>query len=238
MKPSEFSAYDDEDPRSFRVLVFDLDCLFDDPRSLRMCSLAEALIQLADEESLKLEMPDRTSLELLASNIEANLDLLVPGLDKQGLKRLLELVQEHKVAAIQEGRMRLQPEIHEAIEELKEMGYLLAIQSPDDRDYLLAVIDYFELDRYIDISICSGDVGRQEAELQLLEILEKEDLLRSEAVFISNRGAELDVARRMEITAMGCLWGGGKEDEMQSADHLVRSPADLVMLLSAAGDSL
>jgi phosphoglycolate phosphatase len=238
MKQNEFGDFDDDDPRNYRVLVFDLDCLIEDPRSLRIYSLAEALIQLADEENLKLDIPDGPSLELLSSSIEANLDVIAPGLDKQGLIRLLELVQQRKVEAILKGRTRLQPEIQEAIEELKEMGYLLAIQSPDDRDYLLAIIDYFELDRYIDISICSGDVGRQAAELQLLEILEKEELLRSEAILISNRGAELDAARQMGIVAIGCLWGGGSVEEMQSADHMVESPADLVMLLSGGGDAL
>jgi phosphoglycolate phosphatase len=112
------------------------------------------------------------------------------------------------------------------------MGYLLAIQSSDDRDYLLAVIDYFELDRYIDISICSGDIGRREPELKLLEILEKEELLRSEAILISNRGIELDMARRLGVTAIGCLWGEGDESELQPADQLVESPAELVALLS------
>ena len=236
MRPSEFTDDGDRDPGNYHVLVFDLDSLLEDPRSLRVYSLAEALIQLAGEENFILDLPDDTSLELLSASIEANLDVLARELDRQGLARLLELVQEHKIEAVQEGRLRLQAEIIEAMEELKELGYFLAILSPDDRDYLLAVIDYFELDRYIDISVCSSDVGRQRAELQLLEILEREELLRSEAVLISNRGAELEMARSLGITAVGCLWGGGDEDELQSADHLVKSPADLVKLLSDTSD--
>jgi phosphoglycolate phosphatase-like HAD superfamily hydrolase len=232
MHADEFADRGDDPIRGLRLLVFDLDCLLDDPRSLRVHSLASALMHSTGKEHRRLDIPNDISLELLSSRIEAHLDLLAPDLDKPGLTRLLERVQEYKTKAVQEGRLRLQTDILEAIEELREMGYLLAIQSPDDRNYMLAVIDYFELDRYIDISVCESDVGREYGELRFLEIIEKEELLISEVALISHRGSELEVAHRMGMTTIGCLWEGGDADEFRSADRLVELPADLVSLLS------
>jgi phosphoglycolate phosphatase-like HAD superfamily hydrolase len=232
MNADEFAGRGDDPMRGVQLLMFDLDCLLADPRPLRIHALASALLQLTAEGDRRLDIPDNTSLELLSSRIEAHMDLLAPNLDKQGMIRLLELVQDYKTKAVQEGRVELQADILEAMEELREMGYLLAIQSPDDRNYMLAVIDYFELDRYIDISVCESDVGREYGELRFLEIIEKEELLTSEVAFISHRGSELEVAHRMGMTTIGVLWEGGDADEFRSADRLVESPADLVGLLS------
>lgn len=214
-----------------RLLVFDLDGMLDDARSLRVHSFAQALSQLALEKGLDIDVPNPAALQVLSMKIEEILDLLGPQLSKENLAHLLDLVQEAKRSQVESGNIRLHPEILEALALLRDLGYRMAILSLDSRDYMLAVIDYFELDRYIDISVCSSDFGGPNPSLGLLEIVDNQEILKSEAVYISNRSEGLVVARELGIVSVGCQWGGVSPEELQSADEVVESPGELVELL-------
>lgn len=215
----------------FRLLIFELDGMLQEGRALRARSLADALSELVETLELDVALPQPAALQLLSENIEANMDLLAPGLNPENLVRLLELVEESKLRQVEQGACGLHPEFPGALAKLRDLGCRVAVLSLSGRAFMLGVIDYFELHRYIDISVCPGDVGNPDPSVSLLEILEKQQSLRSEAVFISNRGQGLAAARGLGVSSVGCRWGGASTSELGAANEVVATPVELVKLL-------
>jgi phosphoglycolate phosphatase-like HAD superfamily hydrolase len=222
-----------ENPReTAQLLIFDLDVFLENARQLRAHALARALAQLAQERDLDLEALHDTTWSRGFQGIEQTLDLLGAELDEEGLTRLLELVQDFQLREVQSGRVRLHSLLADMVARLHDCGYHTVLLSADSRAYMMGVIDYFELDRYIDFAVCIEDVSSRDLNLALLEILDNQEVLRSEALLLTNRAPVLSTARQLQIQSVGCQWGDITKHELQLADRIITSPTRLVEWLA------
>ena len=118
----------------------------------------------------------------------------------------------------------LYPETTEMLTALKKMGFVLAICSNADLDYIELVTDSMGIADMF--SLLEGKDGQASKTCRVERIIN--DTGSSFTIMVGDRYHDVKAAAENGISSIGCLYGYGKSEEMRKADRTVNSPSEIV----------
>ena len=130
---------------------------------------------------------------------------------------------KYMMEALRTGRGRLYEGVRETLEALHQ-DYELVFLSNCMSDYASVHREIFGLDRWIDRYFCTGDYGFKPKE----EVFEK--YIREpgrQYIAVGDRMKDRRLAESCRLPFIGCLYGFGTGEELQPADALIESVAEM-----------
>ena len=65
----------------------------------------------------------------------------------------------------------------------------------------------------------------------LNQILAERNVAREDCMYVGDMQYDIEHARNAGVTAVGCVWGLGKEEDLLGADHLLKKPLEILDLI-------
>lgn len=223
--------------KGIKLAIFDLEGTLFDPGEEAVEGVYEAIDATAGQFGLDLRYPSESEAHrVLGEPDYPIIDRLGLGLTPEQAIFLRSKISEVQSELIGEGMGELREGALQALERLKAMGLRIVLASTGSRDYLLSIMDRFDLGDLVEFAICMDDIGFGEKLELIAEVLSNQGVLASEAAFIADTATDFEAARQAEITSIACSWGYGEEHELAEADRRVDSFEELVELFEAEPD--
>ncbi len=206
-----------------RLVAFDMDgTLVDDE-----WAHTEANRLIAQELGLTLEKEKpgfsvRAGWErrLAREGIRADVEAIV----REHFRRTLELVEKARIPAA--------PGLDAALDWLKAQGYIVALVSSSDREFVRAMTDYLGVTDRMDLFVTAEQVRRLKPEPDLyLEALRQAGVPAARALGVEDSIPGCQALHRAGIYAVGFLDRGGNPEKLEEADARVDTMDQLIPLL-------
>lgn len=159
----------------------------------------------------------------------------------EALKRLwphitateLELMRTHYSANFSfhsEVRADFFPSAHDFFEELRSMGYLLAVATGKTRKGLDEMLDGMAVRDVFEITRCADETTSKPDPHMLTEILSELNLSSSQALMVGDTSFDLDMAKAINMDSVGMTHGAHENDVLlaSGAKSLCTSLNDLL----------
>ncbi len=215
--------------RQIRLLVFDLDYLVFDCALLKMQALRQGLAALADNIPQNVRLPDSADIETAfrehGHRWVRSLDL---GLGEEFLADLEQVYVTHESRLVEAGVGRAFPGMADTLAACRKAGIVCALGAEARRDYLMAVSDRHELDRYFDFTLCTEEYGFGSAAEMLGDLLSQAEVNPSEALVLGTSPSLFEASRSQDLLTLGCGWGLQEPDPLEAADFQVSSVAQVI----------
>ncbi len=223
--------------RHIRLLILDLDYLVFDCARLKIESLRRSLIALADAIPQNVRLPDHLDAEegFIANGYSWASSLEI-GLDEESLIALEQAYRINEDKLVEQGIGGIYPGMQECLARLRESGLSLALGAEARRDYLLAVSDRHEMERFFDFSLCTEEFGVGTAGEMFEEIMHFSEVTRSETVVLGIHSEHFSAARDLGLFTIGCGWGIHRKEAIAEADIQVPVIPDLFEAVRRADD--
>ncbi|MFN8547297.1 MAG: HAD family hydrolase [Candidatus Eisenbacteria bacterium] len=128
-------------------------------------------------------------------------------------------------------RGRLYPGAEDLLVQLRARGRRLALVTNGGDRYIGAVAERVEYARLLDRIYHHGKDGLTSKQAMIESA--RRDLGGERALMVGDRSSDLEGARGAGVPFIGCLYGYGAPEELEGADHVVRSVSELARLLVA-----
>lgn len=225
----DFAADNDA---GLKLVAFDLDGTIFKTESIVLDAVRLAVEELSGRFAIDVAVPsERTILSLLGTPNYAYVGKLGLSLTAQQEAYLGEAIERHELEWIDSGRGQLYPGTVECLEALDRRGLEIGIASNCTRPYLVAISDRFELDRWVDLSLCIDDFGHADKASILTELVSNRMILSHEAVYVGDRSSDLEAARRIGMRFIGCAWGYGAASELSEAETVAANFDELTRVV-------
>jgi phosphoglycolate phosphatase len=215
------------------LVIFDLDGVLFDSGELVVESVALAVERLRRETGRPLPLPSRERIfGLMGTPNREYARGLGLELDETGLKRFKTLVGEAEVEMLRAGHGGPHAGMPELVGWLGSRGVSCAVASNCGRPYLLEFLDRFGLAGEFAISVCNDDCPAGDKTDLLRMVLEHQEVLASEAVYLGDRGRDESSARALGLGFLACTWGFGTDGEFSPDVIRTTSPAEVRTVLA------
>jgi phosphoglycolate phosphatase len=131
----------------------------------------------------------------------------------------------------------MQPGVDEALLALSEV-LPLAVATSKPEEFALTILEHLDLARFFTaVAGPSLDPDGEDKAVTLRRALDGLESILGRAldpracIIVGDRHHDVDAARAVGIRTVGVTWGFGDDDELAAAEHLVRSPDELLALL-------
>lgn len=200
------------------MLIFDLDGVLFDSTNLIIEAVTNTVTDFAYEEDMDLFPPSRDHiLSLMGRPNSTWVEGLGFNLTESQWKKFKKMIVEEEVRLIEAGQGRLYDGILPLLEWLSQRSTPCAIASNCGRRYLVAFLDHFRLHDYFDLSVCNDDAPFGDKSDLLAMVLENQEILPAEAVYLGDREFDETAAHRAGTGFVACLWGFGRSESFSEA---------------------
>ncbi len=160
---------------------------------------------------------------------------LLPHLSQRAVRHAVQTVGQIMQEEIAAGNARLYDGVPELLNALRTQGYRLILLSNCPRTYLQAHTKQFSLDRYFDGLYCSECFGYRPKH-ELFSYIRQEH--PGKYIIVGDRRQDMDIAAVHHLESIGCSYGYGSAEELQSAACLAPDLTSLArILLHSCGSS-
>lgn len=137
---------------------------------------------------------------------------------------------ERLIENISGGKGALYPNVKEIFSYLKDNDFSIYIASNGLTDYLKAIVDYYNLDRWI----------TETFSIQQIDSLNKSDLVGrikekygiTNGAVVGDRLSDITAAKDNNLVSIGCNFDFAQEDELSQADIVIDDLIELETILS------
>ncbi len=191
-----------------QLIILDLDYVVFDCAKLKLQSLRQSLISLADIIPPDVRLPDEVDVgEAFQQHGLQWLDNLELGFDEENLDALRQSYVLNESRLVAAGVGSVFPGLRSFIQEYREKGIAVALGAEATRDYLVAVSERHQLEEMFQISLCTEEYGSGGSEEMLEEIIHFTEVNPSEALVLGARPRLFEAAHNLEMLAIECGWG-------------------------------
>lgn len=212
-----------------RIVIFDNDGTLVPSHEVANPAIQEGFAAFCESRGIDAPVPtDGRIRELTGSAGEAFFRALLPDEWKYLYAELRARCLDYETAAMLDDG-HFYPGIEEMLVSLRRRGKRLAIATHAGERYIGAVGKRLGYDVLLDRVYyhgCNGMSSKGEMARRAIE-----ELGPGDAVFVGDRRADAVAAAEVGIPFIGCRYGYGDAEELEGADALVASPADLAHLL-------
>jgi phosphoglycolate phosphatase len=216
----------------FDLVILDLDGTIYSSTSTTLGAVERAVRDLNRRHGLDVPVPEETAILGGIGRTRGDFARAVfPDLDDRYYGDVDELIWRWENVLISEGLGSLYPGANEALDELADDGYRLALATNAGGGYMDRILDVYDLRRYFADIRCAGCENTTDKARLIRRNLETLGVPPERAVMVGDRASDVDAARRAGTAAIGCTWGFGSEDELAGADRVAHSMRDVPALL-------
>ncbi len=137
------------------------------------------------------------------------------------------------ISNIRDGKGALYPGVVEVFQHLAGNGFSIYIASNGLIDYLSAIVEYYQLDRWV----------KETFSIQQIDSLNKGDLVKQivdkygieEGIVIGDRLSDIKAAKQNGLVSVGCHFDFAREEELAQADVVIDVLSELTTLIPALG---
>jgi phosphoglycolate phosphatase len=151
-----------------------------------------------------------------------------PDLPEEEKQMCSRIIGEEMVRLTLNGEASLYPNAKETLSELKRYGFNLLFLSNCKTIYMEAHKRHFLLGRYFSEFYCSEDCGFT-AKHEIFKFIK--DRWQGEFIVIGDRYQDMEIAEKHGLESIGCLYGYGKTEELQSADYKIMSIEEILPIV-------
>jgi len=197
------------DPDSLRLLVFDWDgTLMDSVGTIVTCT-REVLRDLGLGE-----VPEATIRGTVGLGLRETIEILVPGCTDALFESIVERYRHHWFSSFRDQPV-LFAGVEEALRDLAEEGWLLAVATGKSRRGLDYVLDQSGLRELFHSTRTADEAFSKPHPQMLLDILDDLGAAPGEAVMIGDTTFDLEMARNAGTAAIGVCTGSHCREELQ-----------------------
>ncbi len=189
-------------------------------------AIEEAYARAADflsKESGKEVPPPKIDMirSVLGNTMDNFFTPLFPSMGREWLKRIDEVCTRELMINVRAGKGELYSGVHDTFEKLKNSGWGILIASNGQREYLDAILETYDLGRFI---------AHEPVTVNYTAIKSKGDILaeyirlfnmKKRLVMVGDRKSDMVAARENGVYFIGCAFGHAGDDEISGADAIV-----------------
>ncbi len=207
-----------------RTVFFDLDGTLWQPRDVVLPAYHLAF------ERLGKPVPDEVTLLDTMGYPNAEIwERLLPGASAKERMQANELMGVAEQEVLSQGLAGPFPGVKTTLKQLHEQGVTLSIISNCDRHYLQAVPDSLGIGELFSHRFCAEDYrGLTKAQI-LRKLLPR---FPEPAAMVGDRHHDIQAGLQNGLLTIGCLFGFGKQEEFEGADHLIHNFVELLEVLN------
>ena len=213
------------------ILLFDFDGTIHNTKHLYGCAFRTAYEMLVKEgfASARHYTDDDVS-KYLGVNAPDMWNSFMPELPDEIKHRASMLIGKEMIDGVLNGRTILYDGIPELLGELKSRGCRLMILSNCRRSYMDAHRRASALDRFFEDYFCAEEYGFIPKHEIFLHI--KKKYPDCNFIMTGDRASDIEVGKRNSLPTIGCLYGFASPGEIDNADMLAETPADILRCVS------
>lgn len=210
-------------------LAFDMDGVIYSAESF----IGDAYLQAINSSGLELHVPSAEQImQQIGKPIREIFSNLFPGITAEEMTELRKYTRKFVVQMVYEKKGLVYDGIPELIRQLSS-NYTLAACSNGGGRYVEAILKTYALDKYfIPTLTLESENADHKGEL-LRSYISKNGNESSAWVMIGDRKPDLDAALFNNCRFIGCSWGHVYEGELTDADFIVKSPSEIIDVLSS-----
>ncbi len=218
-----------------RLLILDLDYLVFDCSYLKAHALKQCAVALDDTISLDVGLLNRVNAEEEFRDHGFRwIRHLEVGLNDESQNQLEQTYGILETRMINSGVGRIYSGIEEFIVQCRQSNLAVSLGADAQRDYMLAVIDQYELDSLFQFALCAEEFGAGNIAEMLEEIMHQAEVNPSETLTFGTRPHYFRSAKSVDIRTIGCGWGIGNHDHLAGADMQSLTLAELFPAINRA----
>lgn len=210
-------------------LIFDMDGTLFQTDQILECSLDDTFNYLRSLNEWKTATPIDKYREIMGVPLPKVWEALLPHHSNEIRELTDAYFLERLVENIKSGKGALYPHVKEVFTYLKENHCSIYIASNGLKEYLEAIVSYYQLDHWV-TETCS---------IQQIESLNKSDLVRSiiqkygitNAAVVGDRLSDINAAKDNGLIAIGCNFDFAQENELAQADIVIDDLLELQTVL-------
>ncbi|MBQ9461121.1 MAG: HAD family hydrolase [Clostridia bacterium] len=208
------------------ILLFDFDGTIHDTKHLYGCAFRKAYEMLVENgmANERYYTDDEVS-KYLGVSAPDMWNSFMPELPDEMKHSASMLIGKEMIDGVLNGQAVLYDGIIEVLSELKSRGCRLMILSNCRRSYMDAHRRASGLDRFFEDYFCAEEYGFIPKHEIFLHI--KKKYPGCTFIMTGDRASDIEVGRRNSLPAIGCLYGFAAPGELDQADMLASSPADI-----------
>ncbi len=125
------------------------------------------------------------------------------------------------------------PGVPQMLQALRDAGKRLVLATSKPEIYTIRILEHFDLAKYFDeVAGATLDESRSDKPAVLRYGMELCGIVSGEGcAMIGDRASDITSGHSCGMLGIGVLYGSGSLEELQSADYLAATPADIVPLL-------
>jgi phosphoglycolate phosphatase len=158
--------------------------------------------------------------DIIGLGLPEAIDTLFPGLSDPAIAQGLAQAYAAQYIALEKTPAPLFPGVFEALGNLREQGFLLAVATGKSRRGLDRVLQQHGLESFFDATRCADETASKPDPLMLLQMLAQFSVGPSQAVMLGDSQHDLTMAARAGMRGIGVSFGA------PSPEHLLRYGAE------------
>ena len=216
-------------------LIFDMDgTLFQTDKILEM-SLDDTFNHLRTLNQWDMSTPIDKYREILGVPLPKVWEALLPTHSDEIRKYTDDYFLKRLVENIRNGKGALYPNVKEIFSFLKENNCSVYIASNGLKEYLEAIVDYYELNNWV----------TETFSIQQIQTLDKGDLVKTiikkydikSAAVVGDRLSDINAAKDNNLLAVGCNFDFAQADELAQADVVIDDLIELKTIVLKINNS-
>lgn len=213
-----------------KSIIFDMDgTLFQTDKILEL-SLDDTYNHLRSLNQWNDLTPIDTYREIMGVPLPKVWGILMPNHSIKEREQTDAYFLERLIENISGGKGALYPNVKEIFSYLKDNDFSIYIASNGLTDYLKAIVDYYNLDRWI----------TETFSIQQIDSLNKSDLVGrikekygiTNGAVVGDRLSDITAAKDNNLVSIGCNFDFAQEDELSQADIVIDDLIELETILS------
>lgn len=206
-------------------LLFDYDGTLHDSLAIYAPAVLAAYDDLASRGLAVGDPPDRETIRRWIGMTPSEMwEQFQPQLSSQEKQAGGAYIGRRMQELVEEGKARLYPGVPQVLDALKKLGVGMLLLSNCPVSYLRAHTACFGLERWFDGLYC-GEQFQYLPKYEILPILKKR--WPGEFLVIGDRNQDMEMARKNQVSAVGCTYGYGSPEELSGADWLAGTPEEV-----------
>lgn len=113
------------------------------------------------------------------------------------------------------------PNVRQTLSALKDKGYIMCTASSKPQIFVDKILEHFDIKKYFDFvggASLDGKVSKKEDVIKL--VLQQTGIEKSQVLMVGDRKFDLEGARRMNMDAVGVLYGFGSYEELSACKNV------------------
>ncbi|MGG0419550.1 HAD hydrolase-like protein [Priestia aryabhattai] len=141
------------------------------------------------------------------------------------------------VENIRNGKGALYPNVKETFSFLKENNCSIYIASNGLKDYLKAIVDYYDLNNWVTETFSIQQIQTLDKGDLVKTIIKKYDI-KSAAAVVGDRLSDINAAKDNNLLAVGCNFDFAQAEELAQADVVINDLIELRNIVTKINNSL